>query len=191
MEEVNAAINDIPRLLQPTKPVSGAMRDIAWLSTMYCDFDDACQQAAFGIMRAAKKFQPERGLKFLTYAVWYIRAELQIGLRTQHKNSVIRSPRGHTPIYTDYKGGADNSIDVLDFIGTPGDTDTIDGNDTVEFMGKLVCRKDWDMLLSYADGESMPNIGKKYGVTRARVHQYISRARRRITEPDLFAGVVR
>ena len=37
------------------------------------DVDDLIQEGCFGLMEAISRFVPERGTKFLTYAVWWIR----------------------------------------------------------------------------------------------------------------------
>jgi len=37
------------------------------------DFDDLVQEGATGLVRAIRKFEPERGFKFSTYAHWWIR----------------------------------------------------------------------------------------------------------------------
>lgn len=39
--------------------------------------NDLTQEAALGLMKAAEKFDPERGVRFSTYAVWWIRASVQ------------------------------------------------------------------------------------------------------------------
>jgi RNA polymerase sigma-32 factor len=39
--------------------------------------NDLTQEAALGLMKAAEKFDPDRGLRFSTYAVWWIRASVQ------------------------------------------------------------------------------------------------------------------
>ncbi|MCW9043246.1 MAG: RNA polymerase factor sigma-32 [Pseudopelagicola sp.] len=39
--------------------------------------NDLIQEAMLGLMKAADKFDPERGVRFSTYAVWWIRAGLQ------------------------------------------------------------------------------------------------------------------
>jgi RNA polymerase sigma-32 factor len=38
---------------------------------------DLVQEASLGLMKAAEKFDPDRGVRFSTYAVWWIRAAVQ------------------------------------------------------------------------------------------------------------------
>lgn len=44
------------------------------------DFDDLVQEATVGLIEAIDRFEPERGLRFATYARWWIRSTLQDGL---------------------------------------------------------------------------------------------------------------
>lgn len=39
--------------------------------------NDLTQEAVVGLMKAASKFDPDRGVRFSTYAVWWIKASLQ------------------------------------------------------------------------------------------------------------------
>ena len=39
--------------------------------------NDLVQEASLGLMKAAEKFDPDRGVRFSTYAVWWIKASIQ------------------------------------------------------------------------------------------------------------------
>jgi RNA polymerase sigma-32 factor len=39
--------------------------------------NDLVQEASLGLMKAASKFDPDRGVRFSTYAVWWIKASIQ------------------------------------------------------------------------------------------------------------------
>ena len=47
------------------------------LGSSRLDVDDLIQEGCFGLMEAISRFDPERGTKFLTYAVWWIRKFMQ------------------------------------------------------------------------------------------------------------------
>lgn len=51
---------------------------------------DLVQQANLGLMKAADRFDLDRDLRFSTYAVWWVRAEVQAYLRANM--SVVRRP---------------------------------------------------------------------------------------------------
>ena len=39
--------------------------------------NDLIQEAGLGLMKAADKFDPDRGVRFSTYAIWWIKASIQ------------------------------------------------------------------------------------------------------------------
>ena len=53
------------------------------------DVDDLIQEGCFGLMEAIDRFDPERGTKFLTYAVWWIRKFMQETVRVVLTNDEV------------------------------------------------------------------------------------------------------
>jgi RNA polymerase primary sigma factor len=56
--------------------------------------EDLIAFANIGLFEAAERFNPEKGVKFITFAVWYIRAELQKALNDLSR--VVRIPSHKT-----------------------------------------------------------------------------------------------
>ncbi len=51
---------------------------VAWKFRGYgASMNDLIQEAGLGLMKAADRFDPDRGVRFSTYSVWWIRAGLQ------------------------------------------------------------------------------------------------------------------
>jgi RNA polymerase primary sigma factor len=53
-------------------------------------FEDLLNEGNVGLLLAAQRFDPERGVRFITWAVWWIRKTILIALA--HRSSLIRVP---------------------------------------------------------------------------------------------------
>ena len=64
--------------------VNGNLRFVVSIARQYQErgrsFEELIEIGKKGIELAAQKFEPERGFKFITYAVWWIRASILAGL---------------------------------------------------------------------------------------------------------------
>tara|TARA_R100001198_G_C5199483_1_gene189038 strand:- start:157 stop:900 length:744 start_codon:yes stop_codon:yes gene_type:complete len=61
---------------------------------MGIELEDLIGFANLGLFEAAKRFNPDRGVKFISFAVWYVRAELQKCLNDYSR--VVRIPSHKT-----------------------------------------------------------------------------------------------
>ena len=71
----------------------GLVRKVAYQMSRTCaeTYEDLEQVAAFGLIRAVERFNPERGVAFSSFAMPYIRGEILHYLRD--RGSVIKIPR--------------------------------------------------------------------------------------------------
>ena len=53
-------------------------------------FEDLISFGNIGLYRASKKFDPDRGFKFITYAIWYIKSEITSAI--SELSSTVRIP---------------------------------------------------------------------------------------------------
>jgi RNA polymerase primary sigma factor len=155
------------------------------------DFDDLVQLANLGLCHAAATFDPSRGFKFITFAVWQIRQAI---LKTLEDCELIHLPAnqyadGHrlrfesldVPL-NESRGDGLARVDIVPDEGPPPDV-AIEENESVCFVESQLNRlpeQDRLILVRYfgLDGETftLDEIGQQMGITRERVRQLKERA---------------
>lgn len=87
-----AQVADLPEL--KARMIRANLRLVVSVANKYrgrgVPFLDLIQEGNMGLMRALDKFEPERGLKFSTYAVWWIRQAISRALAEQYRT--VRLP---------------------------------------------------------------------------------------------------
>lgn len=83
------------------KLVEGNLRFVVSVANRYrgrgIPLSDLINEGNMGLIRAAKKFDPTKGIKFITYAVWWINTAIRHALSKQ--NGVISLPYKQTDIF--------------------------------------------------------------------------------------------
>ena len=84
--------------------VSANLRFVVQVAKQYqgmgVELEDLIGFGNLGLFEAAKRFEAERGIKFISFAVWYVRAELQKALNDMGRTVRIPSHKTMTEAYS-------------------------------------------------------------------------------------------
>jgi RNA polymerase primary sigma factor len=148
--------------------------------------DDLIQEGNFGLLKAIEHFDPERGNRFATYAVWWIRAYITRYLKDNR--SQVRGGEKDRGMMRDLSldaavGDEDGDVSHLDRLvgeeeGPESEFLSEEHADEVRVALSLVKKRigdlGWDIVehrLSQDEPTTLEEIGKRWGVSRERVRQ--------------------
>jgi len=131
------------------------------------ELDDLVQEARLGALKAAKRFDPSRGVGFLTYASFWIRAAL---LETYGK-TLIHTPRGQKSVFIAHMEL--DSIEAYDQSDLAEDLERRELLKVVLLKMQSLPESKKSLLLRYASGASLAEIAQERGFSRQRASQIL------------------
>jgi RNA polymerase primary sigma factor len=157
---------------------------------MGLQLEDLIGFANVGLFEAAERFDAKRGVKFITFAVWYIRAELQKALNDLSRTVRIPSHRTATEEYSTKSistpvGDDDNKETYADrYLAADAVKSGRDRSDMMfdidRALGQLKPKQEEALRRNYGIGkeyaQSMEQIGEEMGITNERARQLVRQA---------------
>jgi len=156
---------------------------------------DLIDEGNIGLMRAARKFDETRGIKFISYAVWWIRQAILQARAEQSR--IVRVPLHRvralpeSQLSLDAPRAMDEGDQLFDYMPdqrTPDSDERVLNSslmDSIEIALTLLTTREAQIIrLYYGLGPEEPatleEIGVRFGISRERVRQIRDRALRRM-----------
>lgn len=139
---------------------------------------DLVQEGSLGLLHALRKFEPERGLAFTTYAVWWIRARVRWAVKESlspvkiDRNRIALSAIGlPISISTESPELMEKVLPAIE----PPSAEELDQARRVEryevLMKKRLSPRERTVLHFRARGMTLQALGDQFGLSRERVRQ--------------------
>ena len=167
---------------------------------MGLDIEDLVSYGNLGLHEAARKFEASKGVKFISFAVWFVRAEITKALNDFSRTVRIPSHRTKTEEYESYN--IDTPIDAEKkgetyadrFLSTKKTRSALEMEDLQTDLRAALCtlklnqRKALEMYycIGHEYSRSMEQIAEEMNVTRERVRQLIRQAEQKLKETGLY-----
>ncbi len=139
------------------------------------NIQDLFQEGCIGLMKAIKKFNPLKGFKLITYATWWIKAQIQSFIQ-KNKSIVSRSDKAlRRQLF--YKGNNEDKSIVVEFDDTfMLEADSEISPDTKHINGLLLNLNDKERFLvekRIMTDEPMTykEIGERLNISKQRANQ--------------------
>jgi RNA polymerase nonessential primary-like sigma factor len=136
-------------------------------STQYAD-------AMTGLVRAAHRFDPKRGWKFITYATWYIRSSLQKSSLPTRSNKVAALTMPFSQVPEDVAHGAPIQNIVPDWRRNDP-AELCQDAERAEILKRLyrvlTAEQRHVVHARFVDGRSLQNVADEIGKSKERVRQ--------------------
>ena len=146
-----------------------------WVANKYLmkdktELEDLFQLAVLGLMGAIEKFNPDRGAKFSTVAIWYMRNSIR-------DNSITLMD--HTPLETPIGDDITLQDALFDDTAILPDEEALNSAFMAEFTSEFedkLPEVQFDAVILQAYGHTLKDIASKHGVSPERVRQQRNRA---------------
>lgn len=141
------------------------------------ELEDLVQIGRCGALKAAKRFEPTRGVQFITYAAFAIRA----AMREAVGRGIIHTPRGQKGVPVALLDTQQlNSLEAFDETDLAEELEKRDLLERAHEQIKKLPERQANLLLRYANGETLAEIAKDFRVSRQRCSQILKECVTRI-----------